>query len=231
MSENGALILVIDDESQVRRFLRATLASHGFRVIEADAAEPGLREAAQRHPDVVLLDLGLPDRDGLEVVRRLREWTSVPILVLSARGQEADKVQALEDGADDYLTKPFGVGELVARIRVALRHRAAAQGPVHEPVWEGGDLRVDLARREVTVKGEAVRLTPIEYHLLSILVQHAGKVVLGRQLLREVWGPAAAGETQYLRVHMSNLRGKIEADPAQPRHVITEPGVGYRLRE
>jgi two-component system KDP operon response regulator KdpE len=164
-------------------------------------------------------------------VRRLREWTSTPILVLSARGQEKDKVQALEDGADDYLTKPFGVAELVARIRVALRHRAAIGGGKAEPVWEGGELRVDLARREVTVRGEAVRLTPIEYHLLSILVQHAGKVVLGKQLLKEVWGPNATGELHYLRVHMSNLRAKIEADPAQPRHVITEPGVGYRLRD
>ena len=231
MSQDGAVILVIDDESQVRRFLRATLSSHGFHVLEAPNASEGLREAAHSHPDVVLLDLGLPDQDGLEVIKRLREWSSVPVLVISARGKEQDKVLALEQGADDYVTKPFGVDELVARIRVALRHRAAAQHPAQEPVWQGGDLRVDLARREVSVAGRAVRLTPIEYHLLSILVLHAGKVVLGKHLLREVWGPAATGETQYLRVHMSNLRRKVEQDPVQPRHLITEPGVGYRLRE
>jgi two-component system KDP operon response regulator KdpE len=226
----GAVILVVDDEVQVRRFLRATLTSHGFQCLEAATAEDGLRELAQRQPDVVLLDLGLPDLDGIEFTRRVRSWSKVPILVLSARGQEKDKIAALESGADDYLTKPFGVGELVARIKVALRHVAGNAAP-GEPVFASGDLRVDLGRREVSVGGKAVHLTPIEFRLLTILIQHAGKVVMQKQLLAEVWGPAATGETHYLRVHMSNLRGKLEADPAQPVHIVTEPGVGYRLMD
>jgi two-component system KDP operon response regulator KdpE len=216
---SGATILVIDDEPQVRRFLRATLQSHGFTVLEAASGQDGLREVAQRHPDVVLLDLGLPDLDGLAVTQRLREWTAVPILVLSARGQERDKVQALEHGADDYLTKPFGTDELVARIKVA------------QPVFICGELRVDLARREVAVAGVAKKLTPIEYKLLTLLVRHAGRVVMQNQLLTEVWGAQARDQTHYLRVHMSNLRRKLERDPAQPVYVLTEPGVGYRLRD
>jgi len=227
---SGATILVIDDEPQVRRFLRATLQSHGFTVLEAANGQDGLREVAQRHPDVVLLDLGLPDLDGLAVTQRLREWTAVPILVLSARGQERDKVQALEHGADDYLTKPFGTDELVARIKVALRHAAGAQSS-SQPVFVCGELRVDLARREVAVAGVAKKLTPIEYKLLTLLVRHAGRVVMQNQLLTEVWGAQARAETHYLRVHMSNLRRKLERDPAQPVYVLTEPGVGYRLRD
>ena len=230
-SENGPLVLVVDDESPVRRFLRASLTSHGFRVVEAATGADALREAAQRHPDIVLLDLGLPDLDGLVVTQRLREWRATPIVVLSARGQERDKVAALEGGADDYLTKPFGIAELVARIRVALRHVARARAPDAAVVFEGDGLRIDLSTREVARDGAPVHLTPIEFRLLALLLQHAGKVVMQKHLLREVWGPGAVSETQYLRVHMANLRRKIERDPTQPRHVVTEPGVGYRFRE
>ena len=225
---SAPLLLVVDDEPQLLRFLRASLPHQGYRVIEATTAAEGLREAAMRSPDAVLLDLGLPDLDGVEVTRRLREWSTVPVIVLSARGQESDKIEALDAGADDYLTKPFGIGELLARLRVALRH--AARGTAAAPVFESGDLRVDLAARRVFARGDEVRLTRTEYKLLALLVQHAGKVLTHRQLLKDVWGPGSVGESHYLRVYMGQLRHKLEADPARPRHLVTEIGVGYRLR-
>ena len=222
-------LLLIEDEAPIRRFLRATLASHGYQLLEATTAREGLQLAAARRPDLVLLDLGLPDMDGLEVTTRLREWTETPIVVLSARGQERDKVAALDAGADDYLTKPFGVDELLARIRVALRHAARGQDAAQAAVIEAGDVRIDLAERRVSVAGQEVHLTPIQYDLLAALARHAGKVVTHTQLLKEVWGPHYERETHYLRVYMGQLRQKLEADPARPRYLLTEPGVGYRL--
>ena len=226
---DGPLVLLIEDESAMRRFLRAALGTHDFRLVEAGTMREGLAQAAGRNPDVILLDLGLPDGDGLDATRQLREWTSTPIIVLSARGQEQDKVAALDAGADDYLTKPFSVGELLARIRVALRHRAPAGEP--PAAFEADALKVDLARRSVTVAGEEVHLTPTEYKLLAVLVKHAGKVLTHRQLLLEVWGSHNATQTQALRVYVTQLRHKIEQDPARPRLLITEPGVGYRLKD
>jgi two-component system KDP operon response regulator KdpE len=225
----GASILVIDDEPQIRRFLRATLTAHGYRLLEAASGESGLNEAARHQPELVLLDLGLPDIDGLVVLRRLREWTATPIIVLSARGQETDKIAALDHGADDYLTKPFGVGELLARIRVALRHAAQATPTPEEPTVAFGEVEVDLSHRQVRLRGADVHLTPIEYRLLVELVRHAGKVLTHRHLLRAVWGPAYTEDTHYLRVYMAQLRHKLEAEPARPRYLRTEPGVGYRL--
>ncbi len=234
-------ILVIEDEPPIRRFLRATLGAHGYAIEEATTAREGLLFAAQHPPDLILLDLTLPDGDGIEVARSIRTWTQLPIVVLSARGQESDKVAALDAGADDYLTKPFGVGELAARIRVALRHASREASPPGDGAWEatedGRRLRVDLARRRVTVSdggadAEAeIRLTPTEFKLLTMLVRHAGRVLTHRQLLVEVWGPPHAGDVQYLRVYAGQLRLKIERDPAQPRFLLTEPGVGYRLVE
>jgi two-component system, OmpR family, KDP operon response regulator KdpE len=229
MDNNGPLVLIIEDELQIRRFLRATLASHGFQIAEATTGQDGLRQAIERPVDLVLLDLGLPDIDGLEVTQRLREWSNVPIIVLSARDQEHDKIAALDAGADDYLTKPFGVGELMARIRVARRH-VEQVGQPEDPTFITGELRMDRARRQVFVSGAEVHLTPIEYQLLTTLVRHAGKVVTQRQLLREVWGAAYEQEAQYLRTYMTHLRHKLEADPAHPRYLLTEIGVGYRLR-
>jgi len=223
------LVLVVDDEPQVRRFLRASLPHQGYRLIEAASGEEALREASTRGPDAVLLDLGLPDLDGVEVTRRLREWTTVPIVVLSARGQERDKIEALDAGADDYLTKPFGIGELLARLRVALRHAARASDS-GEPVFEQGDLRIDLAAQRVFSRGQEVRLTRTEYRLLALLAKHAGRVLTHRQLLKEVWGPGSVNESHYLRVYMGQLRHKLEEDPARPRHLVTEIGVGYRLK-
>ena len=228
MSPTEPLVLVVDDEPQLRRFLRASLPAQGYRLVEAATGEEALREAAARAPDLVLLDLGLPDLDGVEVTRRLREWSAVPIVVLSARDQEQDKVQALDAGADDYLTKPFGTGELLARMRVALRHAARGEAE-QEPVVRIGGLEVDLAGRRVTVEAREARLTRTEYRLLALLARHAGKVLTHRQLLKEVWGPGAVDQTHYLRVYMGQLRHKIEADPAQPRYLLTETGVGYRL--
>lgn len=221
------VVVLIEDEPQIRRFLRATLGSNGYRLYEATSGEDGLLEAATRQPDVVILDLGLPDLDGLQVIRRLREWSRVPIIVLSARGQEGDKVAALDAGADDYVGKPFAVGELLARLRVALRHAAA--GESGEPVFTVGDLRVDQVKRLVQIDGRDVHLTPIEYRLLTTLVRHAGRVLSQRQLLKEVWGPAQMEQAHYLRVYMGTLRRKLERDPARPRYLLTEPGVGYRL--
>ena len=223
------VVVVIEDEAQIRRFLRATLAGQGYRLFEASTGADGLVEVASRQPDVVIVDLGLPDMDGLEVIRRLREWTAVPIIVLSARGQERDKVTALDAGADDYVSKPFSAGELLARIRVALRHTAGASHEGSEAAFTVGDLQVDLLRRHVSVRGKDVRLTPIEYKLLATLVKHAGKVVTHQQLLRDVWGPSHEDQSHYVRVYMAHLRHKLEGEPARPRYLLTEPGVGYRL--
>lgn len=226
-------ILIVDDEPPLRRFLRATLGDRGYRVLEASTAAEGIRAVADHSPDVVILDLGLPDMEGLEVIRRLRQWSHAPIVVVSARGQERDKVAALDAGADDYLTKPFGTSELHARLRVALRHAARpgqppGAGPTSMTV---ADLRVDLEARRVFVHGKEVRLTKLEYNLLAVLARHVGKVLTHQFLLREVWGPHAAGESHYLRVYIANLRRKLERDPAQPRYLITEQGVGYRLAD
>jgi two-component system KDP operon response regulator KdpE len=226
----GPTVLVIEDELQMRRFLRSALEGHGYRVIEVGTAREGLAQAAGRNPEIILLDLGLPDVDGLDVTRRLREWTATPIVVLSARGLEQDKIRALDAGADDYLTKPFGVGELLARIRVALRHAATPPGELADPVFTQGELTVDLARRQVFLGASEVHLTPTEYKLLTLLVRHAGKVITQRQALKEVWGPNYANQTHYLRVYMAQLRHKLERDPARPRLLLTEPGVGYRLK-
>lgn len=225
----GPTVVVVEDEAQIRRFLRATLVSQDYRCFEATTGAGGLVEVACRQPDLVILDLGLPDLDGIEVIRRLREWTSVPIIVLSARGDEHDKIAALDAGADDYVSKPFGVGELLARMRSTLRHAARLAAGHGEPVFAHGDLSVDLARRRVLVAGAEVRLTPLEYRLLSTLVRHAGKVLTHRQLLKEVWGPSFVEQAHYLRVYMLQLRRKLESDPARPRYLLTEPGVGYRL--
>jgi len=232
MSESGPAVLLVEDEPQMRRFLRAALTSHGYRLVEAVTAAEALSLATSHNPEIVLLDLGLPDGDGIDVARRLREWSQVPILVISARGREDDKVRALDAGADDYLTKPFGVNELLARLRVAERHlRRGTGASAAEPVIEAGRLRIDLARREVTVDGVQVHLTPIEYRLLVLLARHAGKVLTHAQLLREVWGPGHTGHAHYLRVYMAQLRRKVEHDPARPQLLVTEPGVGYRLRD
>lgn len=230
MSCDDGLILLIEDEPQMRRFLRVTLQSHGYRLVEAATGQEGLMQATTRNPDVVLLDLGLPDLDGLEVTQRLREWSVVPIIVLSAREQEQDKIKALDAGADDYLTKPFGAGELLARIRVALRHRAMQHAEQNEPIFILENLRVDLSKRQVFLNEVEVHLTPIEYRLLAVLIKNAGRVVTHGQLLKEAWGPPYINQTQYLRVYMAQLRHKLEADPARPRFFMNEPGVGYRLK-
>jgi two-component system, OmpR family, KDP operon response regulator KdpE len=228
MTEPSIRVLIVDDEPQIRRFLRTTLSAHGYRVIEASCGREAMTLTATERPELMLLDLGLPDIEGLEVIHRLREWSAVPIIVVSVRGQEAKKIEALDSGADDYVTKPFGMGELLARIRAALRHRLQAE--VDDPVFHSAGLMVDLVKRIVTVDGREVKLTPKEYDLLRVLVTHAGKVVTHQQLLREVWGPDSVYETHYLRVYVGQLRQKLEPDPAQPRYILTEPGVGYRLR-
>jgi two-component system KDP operon response regulator KdpE len=228
VSTSKPRILVVEDDSQIRRFLRAGLTAQGYALDEVESGQRALAEAAIRPPDLVILDLGLPDMDGVEIVRRLREWSAVPILVLSARPRETDKIGALDAGADDYLTKPFGMGELLARIRVALRH-GASTGDAAACLFSCGDLQVDLAARRVNRGGSEIHLTPIEYRLLGVLIRHADKVVTHRQLLKEVWGPAFVERTHYLRVHMAALRQKLEADPARPRFLVTEAGVGYRL--
>jgi len=230
MSQDKGMILVIEDEPQMQRFLRIVLQGQGYSFIEAPTGQEGLVQAATRSPDIILLDLGLPDIDGLEVTRRLREWSDIPIIVLSAREQEKDKIKALDAGADDYLTKPFGAGELLARIRVAIRHKVMQQSTTGEPVFILDNLRVDMSLRQVFLNEQEVHLTPIEYKLLAMLIQNAGKVVTHSQLLKEVWGPSYSKETQYLRVYMTQLRHKLELDPARPRFLINEPGIGYRLK-
>jgi two-component system KDP operon response regulator KdpE len=226
MAESDLRVLVVDDERSIRRFLKASLGSQ-FVILEATNGEEALSAVASEHPDVVILDLGLPDIDGVEVTRRLREWSQIPIIIVSVREQEKDKIAALDAGADDYLTKPFGVGELMARLRVALRRAAQTDD---SPVFSSGKLVVDLNQREVRVNEQLIALTPTEYDLLRTLVKHAGKVLTHDQLLRAVWGTAYESETHMLQVNISNLRRKIEADPARPIHLITEPGVGYRLK-
>jgi two-component system KDP operon response regulator KdpE len=226
---NSATIIVIEDEAQIRRFLRTTLASEGYKVIEAETGKQGLTEAATRKPDLIVLDLGLPDMDGVEVIKDLRTWSSVPIIILSARSQESDKISALDAGAGDYLVKPFGVGELLARIRVALRHVSSTANGEEEGVFSVDELKVDMIHRKVTVSGIDVHLTPIEYRLLTVLVKHAGKVLTHRLLLKEVWGPNYVERAHYLRIYMGILRHKLEKDPARPRFLLTEVGVGYRL--
>lgn len=228
---DGPLILIIEDEEPIRRFLRAALSAENYRLAEAETGQQGIRLALHQPPDLVILDLGLPDLDGQEVLRQLREWLQAPVIVLSARNQEKEKVAALDHGADDYLTKPFGVAELLARMRVALRHAARLPNDPAATTFAIGDLRVDLAARRVFVADREVHLTPIEYRLLSTLVHHCGKVLTHRFLLKEVWGPQQVNETHYLRVYMATLRRKIESDPARPRYMLTEPGVGYRLAD
>jgi two-component system KDP operon response regulator KdpE len=231
MAAPNPLVLVIEDEPNMRRFLRTTLRGNAFQVVEAGSAREGLIQAAGRNPEVILLDLGLPDRDGREVARDLRRSTRAPIIILSARGQEHEKVTLLDLGADDYLTKPFGSAELLARIRVALRHAAQPANGLEEPVYLFGGVSVDAIRRQVFRSGQEVHLTPTEYKLLATLIRHAGRVLTHRQLLHEVWGANYVEQTHYLRVYMAQLRHKLEQDPTRPRFLITEPGIGYRLRE
>ena len=226
----AALVLVIEDDPQIRRFLRATLTDSGYQYLEVASGQDGLRQVGLHHPDLIILDLSLPDIDGLEVTRRLREWSTTPIIVLSARNQERDKVDALDAGADDYLTKPFGTSELLARMRVATRHAIQAAQGDDNPVFTVGELRVDLAHRQVFIDEQEIHLTPIEYKLLLVLVQHVGKVVTRKQLLHDVWGPSYVEEMHYLRVYMGQLRRKLETNPTRPRYLMTEPGVGYRLK-
>jgi two-component system KDP operon response regulator KdpE len=228
MSEPSPIAVLIEDERQIRRFVRTALEGEGWSVFEADTLRQGLMDAGTRKPDLVVLDLGLPDGDGVEFLRDLRSWSQVPVIVLSARVDEADKIAALDAGADDYLTKPFGVGELLARVRAALRRRQQVSGGGGS-VFEFGDIKVDLSLRVVQRRGAAVHLTPIEYRLLTLLVANAGKVMTHRQILREVWGPSHAEDGHYVRVYMGHLRQKLEDDPAQPRHILTETAVGYRL--
>ena len=228
MTTPAPLALLVEDDFQMRRFLRVTLDASGHRTLEAPTGQEALALAAQHRPDLILLDLGLPDLDGLDLIPRFRAWSQVPIIILSARGQESDKVRALDLGADDYLTKPFGTGELLARIRVALRH--AEPGAGGEATFTLGRWQVDLAKRQVRVGGQEVHLTPLEYKLFTTLIRHAGKVVTHRQLLKEVWGGVAGAQPLYLRVYMAQLRHKLEEDPSRPQHLQTEPGVGYRLR-
>jgi two-component system, OmpR family, KDP operon response regulator KdpE len=228
--ENPAMILLIEDERQMRRFLRITLQSEGYGLIEAETAAGGLSQAATRSPDVVLLDLGLPDMDGLEVIKKLREWSAVPIIVISAREQEGDKIKALDEGADDYLTKPFGAGELLARIRVALRHAVPKSQDQRDAIFTAEDLRIDFLKRQVHRGDREIHLTPIEYRLLVALVRNAGRVMTHRHILKEVWGPSYIEQTHYLRVFMNQLRKKIEADSARPHFLLNEPGIGYRFK-
>lgn len=226
MQAEGARVLVVDDEKQIRRMLKTALTGYGFNTAEAASGREGLSQTTIFHPDLIVLDLGLPDMDGVEVIRELREWTQTPIVVLSVREQEEEKIRALDAGADDYLTKPFGMGELLARIRVALRHVTKTED---EPVLAVGELTIDIPRRAVLVRGTEVKLTPTEYEILKYLAVQAGRVVTHRQLLRAIWGPNYQDETHYLRIYVGQIRRKIESDPSQPAIITTEPGVGYRL--
>ncbi|HYA13433.1 MAG TPA: response regulator [Syntrophales bacterium] len=226
MPSDGARVLVIDDEKQIRRMLNISLTATGYNVAEASTGHDGLNQAAIFHPDVIILDLGLPDCDGKDIISKLREWTQIPIIILSVREKENEKIGALDAGADDYITKPFSMGELLARIRVALRHSAKAED---EPVLAFGEITMDIARRIVTIRGKELRLTPTEYEILKYLALQADRVITHRQLLRAIWGPNYQDHTHYLRIYIAQLRHKIEADPSQPRYILTEPGVGYRL--
>jgi two-component system KDP operon response regulator KdpE len=230
MKDSPATILLIEDERQMRRFLRVTLQSEKYGVLEAETANDGLSQAATRNPDIVLLDLGLPDMDGLKVIEKLREWSTVPVIVISARDQEGDKIKVLDSGADDYLTKPFGAGELLARIRVALRHAAPKSKDQGEAIFVAEELKIDFLKRQVYCGTREIHLTPIEYRLLTVLVRDAGRVMTHRQILKEVWGPPYVEQTHYLRVFMNQLRKKIEADSTRPRFLLNEPGIGYRFK-
>jgi two-component system KDP operon response regulator KdpE len=227
VTEPRPTVLIVEDEPEIRRFLRSALASDQYRVVEAETGERGAIEAGTHKPDLAIVDLGLPDIDGVEVIRRIRKWSPMPLIVLSARTREQAKVEALDAGADDYVTKPFGVGELLARVRVALRHSARA--PSGKNALRMGEVHVDLGRRQVKRGGKEIHLTPIEFRLLACLAQHLGMVVTHRQLLREVWGPSHIEHTHYLRIYMKQLREKLEDDPVRPRYLLTETGVGYRL--
>jgi two-component system KDP operon response regulator KdpE len=229
MNNAKPVIVVIEDDPQICRFLRTSLSVQGFQVVEAATGERGVIEIGTRKPDLVILDLGLPGMDGITVIRKVREWSAVPIIVLSARSQENNKIDALDAGADDYLTKPFSIGELLARMRVSLRHAAQLAGDGVETLFRVGDLQVDLSRRNVHVGDREIHLTPIEYRLLTVLIRHAGKVLTHRQLLLDVWGPAYVEHAHYVRIYMGQLRRKLESDPNQPRYLLTEAGVGYRL--
>ena len=228
MSRHQPIVVLIEDQPEIRRFVRAALEEEACRVFEAGTAGDGLADLAARRPDLVILDLGLPDRNGIEVVRDLRSWSDVPVIILSARSNEDDKIAALDAGADDYLTKPFGVGELLARVRAQLRRRSRT-GEDASPIFRFGEVEADLSRRTVARRGEPVRLTPIEYRLLTVLITHASKVLTHRQLLKEVWGPGRIEHSHYLRIYVGHLRQKLEDDPAQPRHILTETGIGYRF--
>jgi two-component system KDP operon response regulator KdpE len=228
MAEPSPVVILVEDERQIRRFVRTALEAEGWNVHETDTLRQGLIDAGTRKPDLIILDLGLPDGDGMEFLHDLRGWSKVPVIVLSARVGEQDKIEALDAGADDYLTKPFGVGELLARVRAASRRRRDA-GATIGSVFEFGDVKIDLSLRTVHKNGESVHLTPIEYRLLSLLIANFGKVLTHRQILREVWGPSHTGDGHYVRVYMGHLRQKLEDDPAQPRHILTETAVGYRL--
>jgi two-component system, OmpR family, KDP operon response regulator KdpE len=230
MAEIYPTILVIEDEKHIRHFLRLSLESLNFRLIESSTGAEGLALAASHNPDVILLDLGLPDMDGLEVIQRCRAWTATPIIILSARGKDQDKIQALESGADDYLTKPFSVGELTARIKVALRHSNRPNTPSPNPVFKTGGLMVDMEKHQVSIEGKEIHLTPTEFKLLAILISKAGKLVTWKELLGDIWGPAGSDSSHYLRIYISQLRHKLEENPARPRYLITEAGVGYRLK-
>lgn len=224
-------LLIVEDDDQIRKFLRATLAAEQYRYHEAQTAHDGIAQALARQPDLILLDLGLPDQDGMDVIREIRKSSQIPILVLSARGQEQEKIAALDLGADDFISKPFAVGELLARIRAALRRAATIRNGAAGTTFKTGPIEADLEKRVVRVAGEEVHLTPVEFRLLQALIRHAGKVLTQRQLLVEVWGPQNSEQAQYLRVYVAQLRRKLEADPARPRYLLTEPGVGYRLVE
>lgn len=227
MSDTGQRVLVVDDETSIRRYLRAALSAQGLAIYEASNGQEAINAVVANHPDIIILDLGLPDIDGIEVTRRLREWSQTPIIILSVREAENDKIAALDAGADDYLTKPFGTGELMARMRVALRRLSSAPD---EPILQIDSLKMDLSRRLVTVADQPISLTPTEYEILRLLLQNAGKVLTHHQLLRQVWGTAYESEMHILRVNISNLRRKIEPDPSRPHYLLTEPGVGYRIR-
>jgi two-component system KDP operon response regulator KdpE len=227
MTDSAQRVLVVDDESSIRRYLRAALCTQGFTIYEATNGQEAINAVLANRPDIIILDLGLPDFDGVEVTRRLREWSQTPIIILSVREAEQDKIAALDAGADDYLTKPFSTGELMARMRVVMRRQASKPD---EPILQVDALQMDLSRRVVTVRGDEISLTPTEYDILRLLMQNAGKVMTHHHLLRQVWGTAYESEMHILRVNISNLRRKIEADPARPRYLVTEPGVGYRLR-
>ena len=230
MTNTSPVIVVIEDDPAIRLFLRTGLGAHGFKVFEADRGRQGIIEAGIRKPDLIILDLGLPDMDGVDVIKTIREWSGMPIIILSARSTELHKIDALDAGADDYLTKPFGLGELLARIRVAMRHTVSSPEQDQSGVFTTGALKVDLLKRQVFVDDREVHLTPIQYRLLAVLIKNAGKVLTHQYLLKEVWGPSYRENSHYLRIYMSQLRQKLETDPAQPQYLLTESGVGYRLK-